>query len=465
MIVAIRENIGQIGGFPMRIVLLGLSACALLIAGGTSVAAPPQPAPVDGAQLILTPQVLPSLDFDKEIAGLPMASRPEVLTWERVYSLAVVKARAGSGSLWAALDPAALAAAAARVGVADFARFRAEFLAGDPASGLMTFRDPSAAILRLLVRLQTIDNARRAVAIHENLFKLLVERVQGESSGLNRIDIDTVVASLLKARQKLAAEIRQFRNGLDELKVGLGLSPRAPVVLDRARLAAFRAVFDSVERWTRQPQRHLEDLPPLIERLPAVGEVVLDGQPILGAIRTNPDRWDDVLTEDVLTAAVQLAEKNRSGRERPQAAGDAAVQLELRIRRRIRDLSETERAYGSEKRSYELAVRLQDQAFERLLAPSAGFATSRSLLLHGLIEHVTQVCDAENRLINLWTSFRAERLALYRDMGVLPYNDWNAFYTDLSAGPHTAGAVPAVPRQVGPGNVQPAPAPPSPPGT
>ena len=27
----------------------------------------------------------------------------------------------------------------------------------------------------------------------------------------------------------------------------------------------------------------------------------------------------------------------------------------------------------------------------------------------------------------------AERLALYRDLGVLPYENWDAFYADLSA--------------------------------
>ena len=41
--------------------------------------------------------------------------------------------------------------------------------------------------------------------------------------------------------------------------------------------------------------------------------------------------------------------------------------------------------------------------------------------------------EAQDRLIALWTSFRVERLALYRDLGVLPYDHWDAFYADLSA--------------------------------
>jgi hypothetical protein len=368
------------------------------------------------------------------------------------------RARSRRGAFSPSLDPAALAAEAARQGVAEFARFRTDFHAGGPGAGY-AFRDPSAAVLELLSRLQAIDNARRNVAIHENLGKLLQERVQGESSGLNRIDIDSVFASLVRARQKLADDIRQFRDGLDELKFVLGLSPRAEIILDRQSLAAFRVVFDSVEEWLRHPQRHLQDLPRLIERLPALGDVVLGGQPILAQIEINPDHW-----EHVLTAAAQLAIKNRRDRDKSQAPGNAGVRFEMRVRRRIRNLFETQRAYAGEKRSYELAIRLEDQAFERLVAPPAGVVSSRSLLVEGLIEHVTHVLDAEDRLTNLWTSFRTERLALYRDLGVLPYNDWNSFYADLSTGPAAAAAVPANPPQPAAAGAPPPPAPPAPPG-
>ena len=141
--------------------------------------------------------------------------------------------------------------------------------------------------------------------------------------------------------------------------------------------------------------------------------------------------------------AARDQEPGRPGQGR--SPGDAGVQLELRVRRRIRNSFETRRAYEEEKRSYELAIRQRDQAFERLLAPPVGvIRSSRSPLLEGLIEQVTQVVKAEDRLAALWTSFRTERLALYRDLGVLPYNDWHSFYADLSAGPVAAPAVPAV---------------------
>ena len=77
---------------------------------------------------------------------------------------------------------------------------------------------------------------------------------------------------------------------------------------------------------------------------------------------------------------------------------------------------------------------MKDQAFERLTAPPSPVVTSRSSLLKDVIEQQTEVIEAQDRLIALWTSFRAERLALYHDLGVLPYNDWKSFLADLSAG-------------------------------
>ena len=90
---------------------------------------------------LLRPYFPPSLDFDKEIAGLSKGSRPEILTWGTNLALAIVRARSVRGAFAPMLNPIALNQEAARHGVADFARFREEFLTGRvPAGG--AFRDP-----------------------------------------------------------------------------------------------------------------------------------------------------------------------------------------------------------------------------------------------------------------------------------------------------------------------------------
>jgi hypothetical protein len=445
----------------MRTILSGLLACGLYGVATVPVFAQPQPpqAPRPGTINAVEPKLAPELGPmppfpqvlgrgnnpdeavgfsgilvptvsripDKEVVGLAPGSRLDILTWERAYALALVPVRDSRGGLAEALDPKALDERAARLGVADFDRFRKDFLAARPGAG-GSFRDPSGDHLDLLRRLQMIDNARRNVAFHENLSKLLAELIQGEAGGLSQLDLDMVSAALVRVRQSLSDEIGQFRDKLDEVKVALGLAPHAPVIPDRRSLNAFGTAFEAVESWSKQPDRNLSVLSQLAQKPPALGDVVVDGHPILGTVEGNPDPG-----EDVLANAVRLAIKNRGGPDQGHAAGDTDAQLELRVRRRIRHLFERRRAYQAEKRSYELAVRLKDQSFERMISPSPTAVSGRSPKLDGLLESVAQIRRIEDRLVTLWTSFRAERLTLYRELGVLPYTDWASFYKDLSA--------------------------------
>ena len=50
-----------------------------------------------------------------------------------------------------------------------------------------------------------------------------------------------------------------------------------------------------------------------------------------------------------------------------------------------------------------------------------------------LLAPEAQRLKAEDRLVEIWTSFQTERLALYRELGILPYDDWKSFFNDLSA--------------------------------
>ena len=355
--------------------------------------------------------------------GLPL----ETLNWERVYSLALVRSREGIGKLAESLDPKALAARAEKNGVADFWKFTKEFLSVSRDGG-WAFHDPSRTHLKLLCRIQKIEDARRNVAVHENLFKLVVELVQGSSAGLSQMDVDLVFASLLRARQNLANEIGQFRDGLDDMRVELGLAPHASVVPERQYLAAFHGTLDAVENWSRSPDRILDDLRVLVQRLPTLGEVMVDGRDILGKIEVSPEPGEALLKE-----LADLAIKNRGEQAKVKDFEQADAPLERRIRRRIRHLFEMRRAYEGEKHAYEMNIRLKDQSFERMIGPALANVSPRSPLLDGLLEHVNRIRKVEDRLIRLWVDFRSERLAFYRDLGRLPYSDWDAFYKDLSA--------------------------------
>jgi hypothetical protein len=408
----------------MRMTSVGFAVSIALLVVTTSVGGPQQPAAPERAQLgqLLAPQVKSTIEDEKEIAGLAKASKPELLTWERVYALAMVRARAGPGALLQTLDPAALERQADRLGVADFARFRKEFFADG------VFRDPAPDLFALLGLLQAIENTRRRLALLENLTALFKERVQDPSSGLSRLDIDTVLVALVKAGQMLDQQKRRFHDGLDEFKVATGLSPQAAVILDRKAIAGFQDVFDSVANWERQPDRDLGRLTLVIAQLPALGNVNFDGQPLLGPIDASPDHW-----EEVLSKAARLAVAKRADAANAAAVDEARTRLELQARRRVRHLIELRSAYEDTKRGYSLAVGIKDQAFERLHAPPSDGGPQRSLLLDRFLEQVASVTTSEDHLVELWTTFRAERLALCRDLGVLPHADWKTFYAELGA--------------------------------
>lgn len=380
---------------------------------------------------LLHQHIPPSLEFDKEVADLSASSHPEVLTWERVYALALVRARGGPGPRAESLDPKALAEQAARDAVADFGGFRKEFLAPRRRGG-GGFQDPSGDFLALLAQLNRIDHARRKLSFYTNINVLISELMKGRSAGVSQLQLDLAEAVLVRARQDLAEGIADYRDGLEKFKLVIGLSVRAPVVLDRQIMASFARVFDQARAWQERPDRNLRELPGIIKGLPALGEVVVEGRSILALMGGSTDQ-----REDAMTGATRLATRNRSDLDKGQALGDAAATLELNVRRRIRRLSEMRRAYEAQQRTYELSILLLDQGLEQVAAPSGLGALARSATvasaITGLFAQETQRLNAEDRLVTMWTSFQTERLALYRELGILPYDDWKSFFNDLSA--------------------------------
>ncbi len=221
----------------MRTLSPGFLACAVyVLAPALAFGQPQAPSRPEGEKdqqtemqelaHILQPRPPTSLEVDKQIAGLSANSHPEILTWERVYALALVRARRGPGPRAQALDPKDLAEQATRNGVADFGGFRREFLAARRNGG-GGFHDPSGDFLALLDRLKGIDRARRHVAFHDNLFILMSELAKGEAAGVSQLHLDQVGATLGTARQILTEATGDYRDQLEKFKVAMDLSVRA----------------------------------------------------------------------------------------------------------------------------------------------------------------------------------------------------------------------------------------------
>jgi len=249
---------------------------------------------------------------------------------------------------------------------------------------------------------------------------------------LSQLHLDQAEALLIRARQNLADAIADYGDRLERFKITMGLSVRAPVVLDREILASFGRVFDQTRSWQERPDRNLRELPRIIKGLPALGDVVVEGRSILALMGGSTDQ-----REEALTRAARFAIRNRSDLDKGTDREDSSAALELNIRRQVRRLFELRRAYEAQQRSYELSIRCIDQGLEQIAAPSRISALAHPAMvatgITGLLAPETQRINAEERLVTIWTSFQTERLGLYRELGILPYDDWKSFFNDLSA--------------------------------
>ncbi len=207
------------------------------------------------------------------------------------------------------------------------------------------------------------------------------------------------------------------------MKFELGLSPHAPVVPDRTSLAKFRAVFDKADEWARNPRRNRAELPLLVARLPKMENVILGQIAWDGVSEGDPNRL-----EGLLRAAEQTAIKNR-GQDGLDNDG------RQRVRRRTSHLLELRTAYQREGQQWWLAIRTNDQVFEQLMAPPQPGAQ-----VPDIIVSYQELLESENKLVALWYAFHAERLALARDLRLVPGHDWKSFLAQREGDPAPARA-------------------------
>ena len=112
--------------------------------------------------------------------------------------------------------------------------------------------------------------------------------------------------------------------------------------------------------------------------------------------------------------------------------------------------------YEITKRNLVLNVRLKDQAFEQIIAPPQA-ATAQELAQSAnaatqttnLINFQNTLFASEAALITDYETYELARLTVYRDIGILPYDEWEAFseiFPESTADPASAPA-PSIPTE------------------
>jgi len=115
--------------------------------------------------------------------------------------------------------------------------------------------------------------------------------------------------------------------------------------------------------------------------------------------------------------------------------------LKFQLRSEIRQMQLLYTQYQVARKNLLLSVRTKDQSFEQLVAPPQPNAQSQGAVqTNNLIQAQGNVIGQENNLVTLWYQYQLYRLQVYRDLGILPFDEWEAF--DEIFPPNQAGRGP-----------------------
>ncbi|RUL82522.1 TolC family protein [Tautonia sociabilis] len=173
--------------------------------------------------------------------------------------------------------------------VRQFARFRKEFFVSVLAGGSVTGGgggDPTTGYLNLLLQLQSVENNTKNVAAYERVLEVFQELSRGAASTVAPLDLVNVEIDLQSQRLSLLQSSTNYRNSLDQFKQQIGLPPDTPLVPDTELLRGFRQVFDEIDALETKPRPVLERL---VEELPPLEDVVIDGRPVIALYRRAAD--------------------------------------------------------------------------------------------------------------------------------------------------------------------------------
>jgi hypothetical protein len=378
--------------------------------------------------------------------------------------------------------------------------------------------DPTVGFLPVVFNLVEVEVDRRNLFFLESVAKLYQELIQGEASGLSRLQLDQVMQRVIAGRQALFQDKLTYRTSVDSFKMQMSLPPDTPIVVDMSLAQPFYDVFDAVDVWQRKSNRSLDELPFIIAKLPELEDIDVEGRSVLAPYRNYRSTLKEFLPEneegleDTLQAAVRIAmeyrmdlmntraglydtwrqirvianslqgvlnltltnnlytppmpnnpleflsqakqfglafqtelplvrvnERNnfrmalinyQRARRSLQTAED---NLKIQLRNDLRQVHLGYVNYEIAKRNFELNVRLKDQSFEQIIAPPAGgtqaLAQSANAATQtiNLLNFQGNVVGAMLALTNGWQFYQTQRLIVYRDIGILPYDEWEAF--------------------------------------
>jgi hypothetical protein len=358
-----------------------------------------------------------------DAAGLPADGTLFVLTLRQAYELALIQSRS-PGPIWTGpeakpFDAESLKKSAQKFAVSDFNQFRTAFLATqkdqEKTGG---FRDPSATFLKALTLRAEVGSDRKTIQTYDSFHQAFQQFAAGISN-VSRQNLNQVELSIQRQRRLQSQALLRYRNALDDLKQELGLPLDLPVIPDDSDLGAFHETFRKFDDWMNFEDRDPDDLPRLLEGLPAFPDIRI-GDLSLDDIARDPSQL-----QPFLQAAGKLASHSS---KTPEGSGKLA-------RRRARSLLHARDVFSIEQKLYLVHVQNKDIAIRSLFSPPRPTHTAEDTTRHtaDLLESLSVASTQQQRLVSLWTSYQVDRIALSRLLHQMPGEDWDSFLNLFTA--------------------------------
>ena len=364
--------------------------------------------------------------------------------------------------------------------------------------------DPTVGFLNVVEDVQLVENFVKNLAVYERFAEVYKDLIEGESSGLSKLQLDQINQQVQTARQSLISSQTTYRNDFDNYKIQVGLPPDVPMVIDRSRTLGFKQVYEEIDRWSLSDRRELTDLGYIVAKLPKLEDIVIDGRScqevftdrtgkglenllliaervglenrldLMNARAGLYDQWRQIrvtanalkgvlnvnVTNQFVTPPttnnpfgfldqaknfslafnaelplVRVAERNNfrtaliNYQRQRRALQNTEDLLKYQLRQEIRQMQLLYETYQIAQRNLVLTVSQKDQAFEQIIAPPTGTqgnvnAATQTL---NLIQAQGGVITNENNLVSNWYTYQVQRLQVYRDLGILPFDEWEAF--------------------------------------
>jgi hypothetical protein len=144
--------------------------------------------------------------------------------------------------------------------------------------------------------------------------------------------------------------------------------------------------------------------------------------------------------------------------------------IKFTVRNELRQLVQLATNYEIQKRNLFYTLRSRDNSLQSIVAPptqgdvsasSSGGAAQQATQTINLANFTQNVNNIQNNLVQNWVQYQRFRLALYRDLGILPFDEWEAYYeffpADTPREATGAGNAPGGSAAAGSANSNPAP--------